>query len=277
MMSPTLPLKVVQISDNHLFANPDEKLMGLTTAESLAAVLNRIRQLKIHPDIFLITGDLSQDETSESYEYLRGLITPFNIPTYWIPGNHDDVSLAESVLCQTPLSTEKKLMMGNWKLILLNSQCHRKVYGELTSESLNDLDSQLKQHPEQPTLIALHHPPLEIGSRWMDEIRLRNAEDFFGVIDRYSQVKIVMFGHIHQAFETTRNGVVYLGCPSTCVQFQPQEAELTLDEVATPGFRILTLFPNGDYHTEIKRTSYQLPTYPDPQVLRAMLAKSVAI
>lgn len=276
-MSQSTPLKIVQISDNHLFTNPHQELMGLTTADSLIAVLDGIRKLKINPDFFLITGDLSQDETAKSYQHLRALIQPFNTPTYWIPGNHDDVSAAEPTLTTAPISAEKTFQMGNWNFILLNSQCPGKVYGQLTPESLKNLDSQLKQYPDQPTLIALHHPPVEIGSRWMDEIKLRNSQDLFAVIDRYSQVKLVIFGHIHQEFETTRNGVVYWGCPSTCVQFKPQQAELTLDDVATPGFRVLTLYPDGEYSSKIHRTNYQLPPYPDSQVLRAMLAKSAAM
>ncbi|MGB3191379.1 MAG: 3',5'-cyclic-AMP phosphodiesterase [Limnoraphis sp.] len=273
-MPQTEPIQVIQISDTHLFANPDQKMMGLTTADSLIAVLDRIRQLNINPDVLLITGDLSQDETSKSYQQLQALIQPFNTPAYWIPGNHDDLSVAESILRTKLISAEKTLKMGNWKFILLNSQCPGKVHGELTPESLNDLDSQLQQHPEQPTLIALHHPPVLIGSEWMDKIKLRNSEDLFAVIDRYSQVKLVIFGHIHQEFETIRNGVVYWGCPSTCVQFKPQSVELTFDQVATPGFRVLTLYSNGEYNSKIERTSYQLPSYPNPQALREMLAKS---
>ncbi|MDY7023526.1 MAG: 3',5'-cyclic-AMP phosphodiesterase [Cyanobacteriota bacterium] len=273
-MLQTAPIQVVQISDNHLFANPTQKMMGFTTADSLRVVLETIRQLRLDPDLFLVTGDLSHDETPASYQNLQDFLLPFETPVYWIPGNHDDLSVVDSILRTPPISREKTFTVQNWQFILLNSQYPGKVYGELTSKSLENLDFQLTQHPNQPTLIALHHPPVEINSQWMDNIRLRNAEDLFTVLDRHSQVKVVIFGHIHQVFETTRNGVRYLGCPSTCVQFQPEATELTLDDIATPGFRVLTLYPNGEYDTKIYRTNYQLPAYPDTQTLRAMRAKS---
>lgn len=273
-MLQTAPIQVIQISDNHLFANPTQKMMGLTTADSLRVVLETICQLRLNPDLFLVTGDLSHDETPASYQHLQEWLLSFEIPVYWIPGNHDDLSVVDSILKEPPISREKAFTSRDWQFILLNSQYPGKVYGELSAESLENLDSQLTQHSNQPTLIALHHPPVEINSLWMDNIRLRNAEDLFTVIDRHSQVKVVIFGHIHQEFETIRNGVRYLGCPSTCVQFTPGAKELTLDDVVTPGFRVLTLYPNGEYDTKIYRTNYQIPVYPDSQTLRAMLAKN---
>ena len=89
-MSERQPSTVLQITDTHLFADRDREMMGVKTDHSFQAVLDQIRELNLDPDVFLLTGNLSQDETSDSCEYLQSLITHFNIPTYWIPGNHDD-------------------------------------------------------------------------------------------------------------------------------------------------------------------------------------------
>lgn len=250
-------------------------MFGLNTAHSLQAVVERIRQVT-QPDVFLMTGDLSQDETPESYRQLQRLIAPFQVPAYWIPGNHDDSAIIESVLTTAPISADKFFQMGNWRFILLSSQRPGKVYGELSADTLDQLTQQLQHYPQYPTLIALHHPPCAIGSAWMDQIGLKNPEDFFAVIDRFPQVKLVIFGHIHQAFSTKRNGVNYWGCPATCMQFLPNATEFTLDQRATPGFRILTLHANGDYEIQVERTDYPLPTYPDPKPIRAMLGQLVS-
>lgn len=250
------PLQVVQISDTHLFSEPHRELLGLSTADSLKTVLDSVCQLQPKPDLFLLTGDLSQDESVQSYQRLYDLIAPLQIPTYWLPGNHDCPSLMAQILSSPLISTEKAFHISGWNFILLNSMSPGKVYGELSPESLNWLEEQLQQLPIQPTLIALHHPPCPIGSNWMDQIGLRQPDDLFGVIDRYEHVKLVAFGHIHQEFAALRAGVQYLGCPSTCVQFKPLQTEFAIDD-QRPGFRLLTLYPDGRFTTAVKRVNYQ--------------------
>jgi 3',5'-cyclic AMP phosphodiesterase CpdA len=56
-------------------------------------------------------------------------------------------------------------------------------------------------------LLAVHHVPLSIGSPWMDGMGMENPEDLFGVMDRFSNVRALVCGHIHQEFRTVRNGV----------------------------------------------------------------------
>ncbi len=82
-MTPASPLLVAQITDTHLFAEFDRTWNGLSTAHTLKAVLERLQQIQPQPDLLLLTGDLSQDETPESYELLASLISPLNIPAYY--------------------------------------------------------------------------------------------------------------------------------------------------------------------------------------------------
>lgn len=250
-----LPLLVAQITDIHLFAENHQKLLGCPTCESLKVVIERLKQLQPKPDILLLTGDLSQDETDTSYQELKNLIAPLDIPTYWLPGNHDNLPTMEKILNQQPIFADKSFVAGGWQFLLLSSWLPGCVHGELSSASLEWLERKLQLIGEQPTLIALHHPPCLIHSAWMDEIKLKNPEEFFAVIDRYSQVKLVLFGHIHQGFEDSRGGVSYLGSPSTCVQFKPKSAKFAIDN-AQPGFRLLTLQPDGTFETRIERVNY---------------------
>ncbi|NEP81399.1 MAG: hypothetical protein F6K17_09110 [Okeania sp. SIO3C4] len=68
------PVLVAQITDTHLFADPTEgKMYGLPTESSFLKVLEKLKQLQPQPDVLLLTGDLSQDETSESYQRLASL------------------------------------------------------------------------------------------------------------------------------------------------------------------------------------------------------------
>jgi Icc protein len=255
-MPSTSPLHVIQLSDTHLFAALNRELLGVATASSLNTVLNAVRQLQPRPEVMLLTGDLSQDESLESYQHLYKFIQSLDIPAYWLPGNHDCLPLMEQLLVGSSISTAKTFQIAPWNFILLNSAQPGKVHGELSSSSLDWLEQQLQQRLDQPTVVALHHPPCSIGSAWMDQIGLRQPEAFTRLIERYQQVKLVLFGHIHQEFATTRMGVHYLGCPSTCVQFRPQQSEFAVDE-QQPGFRLLTLYPNGEFSSVVKRVNYQ--------------------
>lgn len=244
-------LLVAQLTDTHLFADRHQTMLGCPTAHTLQAVVKRLKQLPQQPDLLLLTGDLSQDETPQSYEQLQGWITPLNIPTYWIPGNHDVVSVMASRLSVPPLSAQKSIQQGGWHLVLLNSAVPGRVEGELATDTLTWLEQQLQKW-ELPTLVVLHHHPVPIGSAWMDAIGLQQPEAFLERIDRFPQVKLVLFGHIHQEFATQRNGVWYLGSPSTCVQFSPHCDRMKIDDQPA-GFRLLSLEAEGNFSTRIER------------------------
>ncbi len=254
-MNQKSPFIVAQITDTHLFATDEQQMLGLTTYDSFQAVVAHLRQLQPKPHILLLTGDISQDETNESYQRLKEIISPLEIPAYWIPGNHDDLPLMQQVLNQPPIFADKSFTVGEWHFLLLSSWVPGKVYGKLSGASLEWLEQQLQLIGDKPTSIALHHPPCAIASEWMDRIKLQNPEEFFAIIDRYPQVKLVLFGHIHQAFEARRHGVHYLGSPSTCVQFKPESVEFALDSIQ-PGFRLLTLNSDGTFETKIERVNY---------------------
>jgi Icc protein len=250
----TLPLHVAQITDLHLFSDRNKRLMGIDTAASLQKVLSCLRQLRHPQDLLLLTGDLSQDETPESYELLVDLLSPWDIPSYWIPGNHDDPSLMEQILKTPPFFTDKVVEAGNWSLILLDSTVTGWVSGQLSPSSLDWLEWQLERSRHRPTLIGLHHPPFAVNSEWIDSIALQNPDDFFAIVKGHPQVKLVLCGHVHQNFCHQQK---YLRCfttPSTCVQFKPGSAEFAVDS-AQPGLRLFNLYPDGTWETKVMRVS----------------------
>lgn len=251
------PLQIAQVTDLHLFAQSNQCLLGMPTSRSLTALIAQLRQLQPQPDLLLLTGDLSQDGTADSYERLQTLLSPLSIPTYWIPGNHDCVEMMERSLTQ--FYPDKFFRCGGWQFILLNSQDPGCVHGRLSSESLRWLDRQLTQNPNLPAFVTLHHPPFLVNSAWLDTSTLQNTPDLFEVLDRHPQVKLVVFGHIHQEFQRRRKTVTYLGTPSTCIQFERESHDFALG-TEQPGFRLIQLYPDGAWKSQIKRVefSYQL-------------------
>jgi 3',5'-cyclic-AMP phosphodiesterase len=255
----TSSLFVAQITDLHLFSDERQNLLGWNTWESLQKIIQQLESFSPRPNIILLTGDLSQDETEASYQKVVQCFSALGIPTYWLPGNHDHVLTMQRVLDQPPVYADKSLVKGGWKFLLLNTNVPGQVYGALSLESLAWLEEQLSTpSSDQPTLIAMHHPPFLVGSPWLDKSGLQNTTAFFNIIDRYPQVQLVLFGHVHQEFQCMRHNVAYLSTPSTCIQFMPNSFDFALDN-ARPGFRLLRLHPNGTFDTHIERVNFRQP------------------
>lgn len=249
------PLLIAQVTDIHLFADENRDLLGICTTKSLQTVIERLLDLQPQPDLVLLTGDLSQDGTPESYESLQNLLSPLHQPIYWLPGNHDYLQAMQQVLNRAPISPQKGFSVGGWHFLLLNSAVPGYVHGHLSPETLHWLDLQLELFSDQPTVVALHHPPFYVNSDWLDHSTLDNPEELFAVLDCHSQAHLVLFGHIHQEFSRQRNSVYYLGTPSTSIQFEPKSSSFSLKH-EQPGFRLIKLYPDGSWQTKIERVAY---------------------
>ncbi|MDO2949476.1 3',5'-cyclic-AMP phosphodiesterase [Aeromonas simiae] len=245
-------VRLLQITDTHLFANAEAQLLGVRTADSLAAVIERI-QGNDHPfDLILATGDLSQDHSAESYQRFADMLAPLGKPIYWLPGNHDDGALMTQSLYEAGISEQKWMIGKHWQIILLDTQVRGKPHGLLADHQLAALDHVLRSHPDKHTLIALHHQGIPVGCAWLDQHNLKNADDLFAVLARHPQGKTLLFGHVHQEFDELHKGVRLIASPSTCIQFKPLCDEFTLDE-SGPGWRYLTLHPDGRVESQVWR------------------------
>jgi 3',5'-cyclic-AMP phosphodiesterase len=257
-MNQVSPILIAQVTDTHLFASENQKMLGMPTIQSFQAVVERLNELRNELDLLLLTGNLSGDGNLQSYDYLQSLLNPLQIPTYWLPGNQDCAIAMSDILNMGMVSRRKSFQRGGWNFILLDSCVPGCEHGYLTDKTLDWLDSELKMLGDCPTLVALHHPPFPVNSAWLDTTTLKNPQEFFAVIDRYPQVKLVLFGHIHQEFQRQRHQVHYLSTPSTGLQFRAQSPTLSIDS-KYPGFRLLKLYPNGMWETVVERVPYFQP------------------
>lgn len=246
------PLRLLQITDCHLGTEPGEKLLGLDADQSLEDVLD-LMSAKEDPDIIVCSGDITNEGGLGAYERYLALVESYfpNTPHAWLPGNHDDVFAMEQV---KRLPIEGKHQLGHWNFIFLNSRIPMETSGELSTMELQRLQQELEADPLSPTVVFLHHQPVPVGSQWVDKYILRNADAFFSVLDQYSNVKAVCWGHVHQVFSIERNGVSLMAAPATSVQFKPNTDAFQVDNLM-PGYRGFTLHPDGKLDTDINRVS----------------------
>lgn len=246
-------VRVLQITDTHLFARQDETLLGVNTWESYHAVLQAIHASARDVDLVVATGDLAQDHSSAAYQHFADGIASFSVPCVWLPGNHDFQPSMYSTLQDAGISPAKRVLVGeNWQVLLLDSQVFGVPHGELSDFQLDWLEKRLTQEPDRHTLLLLHHHPLPSGCSWLDQHSLRNAGALDSVLARYPRVRNLLCGHIHQELDANWNGRRIMATPSTCVQFKPHCSNFTLDTVS-PGWRWLELHADGSLTTEVCR------------------------
>ncbi|KLV02217.1 3',5'-cyclic-nucleotide phosphodiesterase [Photobacterium aquae] len=249
------PDKVVllQITDTHLFADESGSLLGVATKDSFHAVLDAVEASACPFEAIVATGDISQDHTEASYRRFCDGIARWSQPCFWLPGNHDYQPSMQAMLPSPQIKPCHQVLAGDhWQVILLDSQVKGVPHGELNSEQLAMLDLALAAYPDRHALVLLHHHPLPAGSTWLDQHQLHNAERFWQVVERHPQVNAVLCGHIHQALDRQYRGVRVLATPSTCIQFQPDSHDFSLDH-QSPGWRVLELLPDGSIQTQVHR------------------------
>ncbi|MCU7915579.1 MAG: 3',5'-cyclic-AMP phosphodiesterase [Candidatus Thiodiazotropha sp. (ex Gloverina cf. vestifex)] len=245
---PERSLKVLQLTDSHLYADPSRCLLGINTLETFDQVLAQALHEQGTPDLLLATGDLVHDASDTGYKRLLGRLKLTGIPTYCLPGNHDLPHKMRQVLNQDNVHTLPSVRANGWSLIFLDSTIPGNESGNLDKKQMEMLQLLLEAHTDKHTLICMHHHPLPIGSRWMDTMTLKNPDQFFNLVGQHPQVKAVLCGHIHQEFQGEHNGVKLLGTPSTCVQFIAGQDDFGID-ARPPGYRWLTLQLNGEIET----------------------------
>lgn len=235
---------VLHLTDSHIAAAEDFALKGVGVRESLLRVLAHAAQHQGVPDLLLATGDLSQDGSEAAYRWLARSFKPAASRLAALAGNHDDPARLAAAL---PMP--KQLLLDGWCIILLHTQVTDAEGGHVDEAELAFLERALDAS-SMPTLIALHHPPVALGSRWLDAIGLDNAGDLWDIIEHRQQVRAVLFGHAHQAFDARRGAIRLLGTPSTCAQFRPQAVDFALD-TKPPGYRTLSLRNDGRLETAV--------------------------
>lgn len=249
------PILLAQVTDSHLLAHPTAQIRGCNPWLSFNAVLHQVVQCQ--PDGLLLTGDLAERGEADAYRHLVDAIAPLQLPSYWLPGNHDQLDTLQQLFQFLPASQGlKSIDLDSWRLILLDSVLPQAKFGEgyLSAQQLQLLRCYLTDPPTKPTLIALHHHPIPVGIDWVDQMQVQNAQKFLTLIDQFPNTKLVVFGHIHHEFEhQTVNNLGFYGCPSTCLQVTPAVTKSGFDQ---PGFRLFWLYEDGSYRTEVRRVNW---------------------
>ncbi len=198
-----------------------------------------------------MTGDVIQDNSAGAYQHFTELFRTLQLPVYCVPGNHDVRTLMrESLSAEADFHYCATAEWGNWLLVGIDSCLDGDSGGEISAAEIQRLADILATTSAEHIIVCLHHPPLAMSSKWLNEVGLGNSEEFLRLIVQSGKVRAVLFGHVHQEFFADYDGIQIIGTPSTCRQFKPACDKFALDD-KPPAYRRVELSADGSVSTEL--------------------------
>lgn len=229
---------IAQLSDTHI-KRPDELAYGqVDTADHLRRAIAHLNALAPRPDIVLFTGDLTDHGTAAQMDHACSLMSALENPVLPVPGNHDDRSRFAAHfpgLARQASGTAFSYIAdrGPLRFVMLDSSVPGQPHGQLGQASLDLLREALDAKPARPIIIAVHHPPVQVGIGHMDCQNLRDAEGLAEIISAAPHVLAVVCGHIHRTIHTRFAGTSVIVAPSPA-----HAVTLDLAPAAPPTFRM---------------------------------------
>ena len=141
------------------------------------------------PDLIFGTCDIAQDASATAYEYFKSSIGALKAPFMWLPGNHDNALLMQS-LAEGTSAAYKCMQLDNWLIVMLDTSVGGQVHGALSAEELAFLSAQLEASELSDSvdhvLVSMHHNPIKGSADWMKDIGLQNPQNFWEIAKKKS-------------------------------------------------------------------------------------------
>jgi len=237
---------IAQITDLHIgFDGPD---ITDKNTERFKEVLDHVQNLSVTPDLLLFTGDLVEGGNNWAYKRIKSLLDPINIPKYFVMGNHDNRDLFEETF-KTGLFNSGFLnyTIENYdlRIVVLDSLKPGYHGAGFCETRANWLAETLEEQPSRPTLIVLHHPPIDSGIGWLTSSpEMPWVQRFTQTISKYDNIIQILSGHIHrnisQRLGNTLVTVSHAVAPGVALDLSPIDP-------AKPDNRVLLTDAAGGY------------------------------
>lgn len=242
-------LTIAQITDLHITSDKDPLNKARNEAR-LKTALKAIHALAPRPAAILATGDLVDRGEPEEYAELAKLLETSEIPIHLGVGNHDLRGPLQSFFKAPQVQTDPNgfiqyvLDFDDLRVVMVDTLEEGQNNGAFCAKRAKWLKSTLRKNRRKPTVVALHHPPIASGIRWMDPrpddswiIRLAKT------LRNQHHVRGVICGHLHRGFHAPFAGTTVSVSPATSIQLT---LNLTSVDMRVPdGREILTDEPVG--------------------------------
>ncbi len=262
---------IAQITDIHLGFDPGNP--AEFNRKRLDQVLRHIEDGPNKPDLLLATGDLVDLGDIDSYRRLESAFSMCKFPVHMCLGNHDDranfithfpdVRVADGFV-------QYAIELDGLRLLMLDTLEEGRHGGAFCSVRANWLRQELSKDQATPTIIVMHHPPVEVGIDWMNTDPSEPwVSNFSDAIAGASNIKGILCGHVHRAIAAPWRGTAVAVCASTAPQVTLDLRPIDLDHpdnrpmiIADPpayalhfwnGRELVTHFQTADQHVMLAK------------------------
>lgn len=195
---------IAQITDFHVgFKGPQR---ACENAVRLEQTLEAMEELGRKPDLILATGDLVEHPETWAYEMLKESLSNISVPIHFLMGNHDAREPFRKVFPKSEFNDgflQYTIDNNPVRIIALDTLDPGHHGGAFCQRREQWLKSELDKDTETPTLIAMHHPPINTGIAWLTAerndtwvVRLRT------LLSQYNNIVHMIAGHIHRSIYT---------------------------------------------------------------------------
>jgi Icc protein len=219
-------IRLAHLSDTHLVADPGGLVSGHDSAANLVSVVDAFPS---RPDVVVVTGDVSEDGAPDAYRAARAITAQLAREVHYVAGNHDDRANMSAVL-DSATAFRMVDLSRNWTMALVSSQWEGNGAGRVEAATLARLDDALAAATTN-VVVCLHHPPRSTCS--YPYCGIDNGPEVLGVLTARPRVRAVLSGHLHRRFDTTYDGIRFIGAPSTLRQLKHAGSQAHF--IATPG------------------------------------------
>ncbi|MEK7991117.1 MAG: metallophosphoesterase [Thiotrichaceae bacterium] len=227
-------LRIVQLTDIHIDA-PDKPYYDIDVKGKF---LRALEQISTYTDIDLlvISGDLAaHDGEIESYQWIEKQLKYLNMPYIVMAGNHDDMKNMQSVFEIDKNDVHDGMLffrkeIKKLPLLFLDTACY------FLSQSQLDW---LKQQPQVPSLLFMHHPPIFCHCTYMDaKYPLQNRDEVWAQLIQLPYIEHIFCGHYHTARSIYKDQKTIHIAPSSMMQIATRTQHFAAANYH-PGWRII--------------------------------------
>jgi 3',5'-cyclic AMP phosphodiesterase CpdA len=216
-----------QITDMHITTREPSPFAGRCPSKQLKKIINYLNTFPQRIEFVLLSGDCVDKGYPQEYALLNTLLNELTIPYYIIPGNHDERShLREAFPVLNQLSADPFFIhyaLENYpvRFIGLDTVREYSTPGEMCEKRLQWLDETLYDDRRKPTVIFMHHPPIQTGLPILDENGFPAPERLGDILRSHPQVKNILCGHFHRPMQSIWQGIPVSVIGSSVAQIAP--------------------------------------------------------
>lgn len=216
--------KIIWLSDLHF--DPQSLVQGHDSGARLTAAIDLINAQHADAACCVITGDMVETASDESYSTLAERLASLKIPVLPMTGNHDDRAMLSAHLTYPNASSDGfvhyAVGLEDHVLICLDTLDQGNDSGLLCAERLAWFRHALTAAGDTPVSIFMHHPPLKLGLSMLDPDNLSNSDAFWRMVEDFPTVRSVFAGHVHRATMSSHKGITVNTLPAVIYQAPPE-------------------------------------------------------